>query len=222
MVDPQTGLQINNPMSYGIGGDPYLSTLNDLRRMRMMQDLTSGGASPSNTGPSKTAYGVAGGANVAGSIIAAINAQRALNERKRRGVLDIRPEALKTDLGEYSLKAKSAQVPNYAQAVSEIQGTQSQAAGDAALAATSPDQLQAMILKNARIANNAKLGLTQAGVNLQRENQAIKRGLTAQSAAYQDRARQEYDTDIANLKNAVWQNINNAVNSGAQTALMMA
>jgi hypothetical protein len=172
-------------------------------------------------GPSKTAYGVAGGANVLGSGIAAIMAQRALNARRRKGVIDIRPESFKNMEGEYALKAASTKLPNYAQAVSNIDATQAQADANAALAASSPAQLQALVARNARIAAQSKMGLDQAGVGLQRENLGIKRQLGMQSANYQDRARQEYNTDVANLRNAVWSNVNNMINSAGQTALMM-
>ena len=172
--------------------------------------------------PSKLGYGISGGLGVVGSTVGAILAQRALNARKRRGVLDIRPDSLKSQLGEYALRAKSAQLPNYAQALNNIQSTQTQAAGDAQLAATSPAQLQAMIAKNARYANQAKMGLANAGADFQQRNLATQRGLMNQSANYQERARNEYNTDISSLRNAVWSNINNAVNTAGQAALMIA
>jgi hypothetical protein len=205
------------------GGDPNSQLLSDIMYQRLLAGQGGGGAAEGGpTGPSKTGFGIAGGANVVGSTVGAIQAQRALNQRRKRGVLDLRPDELKSMLGEYALKANSTQLPNYNRAVSNINATQAQATGDAALAATSPDQLQAMIAKNARVAGGQKMQLDQAGVELQRQNKAIQRQLMGQSGQYRDRARQEYNTDISSLRNAVWSNINNAVNSAAQTALMIA
>ena len=203
-------------------------------RNRFMQTWGAGGNPPvfgGNAGggnavpaasPSKLGYGISAGAGVAGATVGAILAQRALNARRRGGVLDIRPDSLKSQLGEYALRAKSSQLPNYTQALNNIQSTQTQAAGDAQLSATSPAQLQAMIAKNARYGNQAKMGLATAGADFQQRNLATQRGLMNQSANYQERARNEYNTDVSNLRNAVWSNINNAVNTAGQAALMIA
>lgn len=196
-----------------IWGNPYNPY--GFVRNRFMQTWGAGG-------PSKLGIGLSAGTGVIGSTVGAILAQRALNARKRAGVLDIRPDSLKSQLGEYALRSKSAQLPNYTQALNNIQSTQAQAAGDAQLAATSPAQLQAMIAKNARFANQAKLGLSNAGADFQQRNLAVQRGLMNQSANYQERARNEYNTDVSNLRNSVWSNINNAVKTAGQAALMMA
>jgi hypothetical protein len=227
LYDPMTGRPIvtaGQDLGVGQRMDLDPNKLSDtLYNLEILRGVSDGGGDNKSggSGNSRLGYGVAGGANVLGSGIAAIMAQRALNARRRKGVIDIRPESFKNMEGEYALKAASTKLPNYAQAVSNIDATQAQADANAALAASSPAQLQALVARNARIAAQSKMGLDQAGVGLQRENLGIKRQLGMQSANYQDRARQEYNTDVANLRNAVWSNVNNMINSAGQTALMM-
>jgi hypothetical protein len=171
--------------------------------------------------PSKAGYGIAGGLGVLGSTAAAIAAQRALNARRRAGVLDIRPEALKQSLGDIALRAKSARVSNYGQRMGNIVGQQNRLAGNAAMAATSPSQLQNMILQSQRQGAQQEAGLAQEGAAMQQQNLGIQRGLRGQEAGYQDQARREYAQDVENLRNAVWSNINKGVNTAGQAAMMM-
>ena len=161
--------------------------------------------------------GASGSTGLIGPIAGAISAQRALNKRKRQGVLDTRPDELRSQMGKYALSSSSTRVPNYNRAIANIDATQAQAAGDAALAATNPAQLQAMIRKNAMVAGGQKMGLDQAGVEMQRRNEAINNELLRLSGQYKDKDQASYNTDIASLRNAVWANINTAANQGQRS-----
>jgi hypothetical protein len=192
----------------------------DAQRAYQEQLAATQAAAPAAT-PSKAGYGIAGGLGVLGSTAAAIAAQRALNARRRGGVLDIRPAALKQSLADIALRAKSARVANYGQRMGNIIGQQNRLAGNAAMVATSPSKLQNMILQGQRQGAQQEAGLAQEGGSMQQQNLGIQRGLRGQEAGYQDQARIEYAQDVENLRNAVWSNINKGVNTAGQAAMMM-
>jgi hypothetical protein len=165
---------------------------------------------------------IAGGAGVLGSTAGAIQNAVMLKRRKKQGVLDITPTPIKDIIQESGMKARSGQVSNAAARMGRINQGESSFLNKAIQSATSPLQAQQMLVSAKRMSDDQKMQLENQGLQQQQNYEGTNRQFRSKDAEYKALAQNQYNTDIAAYRNAMWSNINNAVNSGAQMAMGLA
>lgn len=191
---------------YGGGQDPELQRMMAmLRNQQAMQGIQ------------QTAPGVTSGqAGIVGSLGSAIYNKVMLDRRKKRGVQDITPASLRDVIAESGMRANSGRVSNFNERLGQINVGQTGFLQNAAKTATSPQQLQQMLVAGERGAGAQRMQLGAEGAASQRDWQRQNQGYRLQKAEFEKLAQDQYNQDVAAYRNAIWQNINNAVNAGGQ------
>lgn len=165
---------------------------------------------------------IAGAAGVLGSSASAIQNAVMLKRRKKQGVLDITPTPIKDIIQESGMKARSGKVSNDAARMGRINQGESSFLNKAIQSATSPLQAQQMLVSAKRMSDDQKMQLENQGLQQQQNYEGTNRQFRSKDAEYKALAQNQYNTDIAAYRNAMWSNINNAVNSGAQFGMGLA
>jgi len=165
---------------------------------------------------------IAGAAGVLGSSAGAIQNAVMLKRRKKQGVLDITPTPIKDIIQETGMKARSGQVANAAARMGRINQGESSFLNKAIQSATSPQQVQQMLVSGKRMSDDQKMQLENQGLQQQQNYEGTNRQFRSKDAEYKALAQNQYNSDVAAYRNAMWSNINNAVNSGAQLGMGIA
>jgi len=165
---------------------------------------------------------ISGGAGILGSTAGAIENAVMLKRRKKAGVLDITPTPIKDIIQETGMKVRSGKLSNEAARIGRINQGESNFLNKAIQSATSPQQVQQMLVSAKRMSDDQKMQLENQGLQQQQNYEGTNRQFRSKDAEYKALAQNQYNSDVAAYRNAMWTNINNAVNSGAQMAMGLA
>lgn len=165
---------------------------------------------------------ISGAYSSAGPVLGLIANQQGLNALENVNPESYVPQELKDAAGAATLAANSSAVPNQAQQTADILAASTKAAGDAQLAAITPEQVQLAAVRAQKGTNQAINNMATQGANIQRENKRYADSLKTKVGDARQQAKNLLELKKAELEEARVRNATNLADNLGRALLLMA